>query len=99
MRAALLFVASLVVAGLAIQAFAIAPANAEMRCFTTSNTTSGTWPCKQIASSYTECLRVGRERLGRYGYLVRLQYSGIQELSARFAESAFGPFAIHCGAA
>jgi hypothetical protein len=62
MRAALLFVASLAVAGLAIGGFTSAPAKAEMRCFTTSNTTSGTWPCKQIASSYTECLRIGRER-------------------------------------
>jgi len=61
MKASLLVLIGLAVAGLSI-APATLPAHAEMRCFTTSNTTSGAWPCKQIASSYTECLRIARER-------------------------------------
>ncbi len=38
------------------------PAEAEMRCYTTSNTTTGAAPCPKIAKNYVECVKVGMER-------------------------------------
>jgi hypothetical protein len=62
MKTALLF------AGLAFAVLSNAPANAaqETRCFTNGNTVAVTvtvgGPCPKIASSYAECLKVGKER-------------------------------------
>jgi hypothetical protein len=55
------------VVGLVLAVLSNAPANAaqETRCFTNSNTVAVTvttgGPCPKIASSYAECLKVGKE--------------------------------------
>jgi hypothetical protein len=61
-------VTSLFVAGLALAIWSSAPAKAaEVRCFTSSNTSGVTYPsaggpCPKIASSYAECVTMLRER-------------------------------------
>jgi len=58
----------LLVAGLALAILSNAPANAnEVRCYTNGNTTAVTvpsagGPCPKVASSYTECMKVLKDR-------------------------------------
>jgi hypothetical protein len=62
MKVSLLFVA-----GLALTSLSNTPANAEPRCWLSSNipvntTPSAGGPCPKIAKSYAECIKLGTER-------------------------------------
>lgn len=62
MKVSLLLVAGFALAILSLATLSNTPAKAEMRCYTTSNTTTGAAPCPKIAKSYTECIKLGMER-------------------------------------
>jgi hypothetical protein len=62
MKVSLPLVAGSALAIISLAILSNAPAKAEMRCYTTSNTTTGAAPCPKIAKSYVECVKMGIER-------------------------------------